>query len=432
MDNPRALALLSLIKSDVSECYTNIEISTTLKRARLEPSDSALYTRLYLGVIEKRMYLDHVIKKYSRTNIDLLDPETKNALRLGIYQLILTDKIPEYSAVDESVRIAPKRSKGLVNAILRSFIRDGKKIALPKDKWEALSIEYSVPMELINLFRSSYKDTEVEKLLTHTPKNHTSLRVNSLRTSTDGIIAILKERGIEARTSSIARDVVLCTASISQISDLLENGLLFVQDEASRVASQLLDAQSGEIIADVCACPGGKSFSIAIDMQNKGELYSSDLHASKLTLIEKGANTLGIDIIRVKEQNAKTYALEYERKFDRVICDVPCSGLGVIFKKPEIKYKSIDGINALPKVQYDILSNVKNYVKCGGVLLYSTCTLCKAENEDNVKRFLSENSDFVPVPITVNGKEIKEGMYTFMPHSDNTDGFFVAKMRRVR
>lgn len=432
MDNPRALALLSLIKSDVSECYTNIEISTTLKRARLEPSDSALYTRLYLGVIEKRMYLDHVIKKYSRTNIDLLDPETKNALRLGIYQLILTDKIPEYSAVDESVRIAPKRSKGLVNAILRSFIRDGKKIALPKDKWEALSIEYSVPMELINLFRSSYKDTEVEKLLTHTPKNHTSLRVNSLRTSTDGIIAILKERGIEARTSSIARDVVLCTASISQISDLLENGLLFVQDEASRVASQLLDAQSGEIIADVCACPGGKSFSIAIDMQNKGELYSSDLHANKLTLIEKGANTLGIDIIRVKEQNAKTYALECERKFDRVICDVPCSGLGVIFKKPEIKYKSIDGINALPKVQYDILSNVKNYVKCGGVLLYSTCTLCKAENEDNVKRFLSENSDFVPVPITVNGKEIKEGMYTFMPHSDNTDGFFVAKMRRVR
>jgi 16S rRNA (cytosine967-C5)-methyltransferase len=167
-------------------------------------------------------------------------------------------------------------------------------------------------------------------------------------------------------------------------------------------------------------------------MENEGEVLSSDLHKNKLSLIEKGALRLGIDIIKVREQNAKEYVKEYDGYFDKVLCDVPCSGLGVIFKKPDIKYKAIDSILALPKIQYDILSNVSKYVKVGGYLIYSTCTLCKDENENNVLKFLEENKDFEYVDFSVGNISSQNGMYTFFPHINGTDGFFIAKLRRVR
>jgi 16S rRNA (cytosine967-C5)-methyltransferase len=205
---------------------------------------------------------------------------------------------------------------------------------------------------------------------------------------------------------------------------------VFVQDESSKIASMLHGAQPGEIVADVCACPGGKSFSIAIDMQNKGELYSSDLHENKLNLINKGSKRLGISIINTKAQNAKEFVPEYEEKFDRVLVDVPCSGLGLIFKKPDIKYKSIDDINALPSVQYDILNNAKKYLKKGGVLVYSTCTLNAKENEQNVSKFLEENKDFEAYDFDFGDIKSTKGGYTFFPHIIGTDGFFVARLKK--
>ena len=207
---------------------------------------------------------------------------------------------------------------------------------------------------------------------------------------------------------------------------------MFVQDESSLICTRAFGGRAGEAIGDMCACPGGKTFSIAIDMENKGQIKAFDLHENKLSLIEKGKRRLGIDIISTAVQNGKEYKEEYKDYFDRVLCDVPCSGLGVIFKKPDIKYKSIDSIEGLPLIQYDILKNCSRYVKKGGYLVYSTCTIRKEENEDNVRRFLKESSDFELVDFEVGQVKSKDGMFTFLPHIEETDGFFVAKMKRVR
>ena len=433
MDNPRKLALLSLVKSDTQECFTNIEINTVLSRAALEKSDAALYTLLYLGVTENKIYLDHIIKEYSRGSFEKIDVETLNALRLGLFQLVFTDRIPDYSAVDESVGIAPKRSKGFVNGILRSFLRNGKSVSLPKDPWERLSVEHSVPMCLVQLFRQSYGDAVSKSIITYKDKDNTlSLRVNTLKASTQEILSLLKEKGYEPTVSQYTTDIIRCTVPISEIKEIIDTGKVFVQDVSSRICTLAIGAQSGEKIADVCACPGGKTFSMAIDMEGKGEIQASDLHKNKLSLIEKGAKRLGIDIISTREQNAKSYNPEYSGYFDRVLCDVPCSGLGVIFKKPDIKYKSIESINGLPCVQYDILKNCSRYVKVGGYLVYSTCTINRAENEENVLKFLKENQEFEPQEFSVGDIKSQGGMYTFFPHITGTDGFFVAKLKRIK
>ncbi|MBQ8546097.1 MAG: 16S rRNA (cytosine(967)-C(5))-methyltransferase RsmB [Clostridia bacterium] len=431
MFNPREAALNSLVKWDSSASFSNIELNTVISRQKAEKNDNSLYTLLFLGVIEKKMLLDSIIDEYSQIPPSKIEIQTKNILRLGIYQLLFTDKIPEYSAVSESVNLANKRSKGFVNAVLRSFIRAGKKYSLPNEKWERISLENSIPMDIINIFRSSYGDDIATELCTLPPqKSHISLRINTLRTSVDEVIAILLKKDYIAEKSSLARDIVITNAPISALEDILDNGYAFVQDESSRIASEVFGAQAGEVVADVCACPGGKSFSIALDMQNKGELYSSDLHQNKLSLIEKGAKRLGVDIINTRAQNAKELVPEYLEKFDRVLCDVPCSGLGVIFKKPDIKYKPIDNINALPSVQYDILINCAKYVKKGGILVYSTCTINSLENEKNIEKFLLENPSFEAVDFEIGEIKSNKGGYTFLPCKIATDGFFVAKMRR--
>ena len=430
MENPRELALKSLVKTDTQSVFSNLEINTTLERAKLNSSDRGLYTALYLGVLEKKIALDYMISNYSRTKVDEIDVETLNILRLGIYQLYYMDKIPDYSATDESVNLAPKKTKGFVNAIIRSFIRDGKKIDFPKDKWQRVSIEYSYPMEIIELFIKSYgEDTTYDLITKSENEKTTSLRVNTLKTSVNDISDTLIAREDKV---TVKGDIIRTALPIKDIKDLIDTGLVFVQDEASRICSRVVDAKPNDVILDACACPGGKTFSMSIDMGNQGEIIACDLHANKLSLITKGAKKLGIDIISVKEQNGKEYNEEFKEKFDKVLCDVPCSGLGIIFKKPDIKYKSIDNINNLPSVQYGILSNCAKYVKIGGTLVYSTCTLNKEENEHNVLKFLEENKSFEPFDFEIDNVKSKDGMYTFMPHINNTDGFFVAKLKRVR
>ena len=433
MDNPRKLAYLSLVKSDTQDCYTNIEINTVLSRARLEKSDASLYTLLYLGVTEKKLLLDHIIDQYSTTPIGEIDVEALNAIRIGLYQLLFTDRIPDYSAVDESVNLVPKRTKGFVNAILRSFLRNGKKISYPKEQWERLSIENSIPMPIIDLLRHSYGDSLAKKIVEY--KEHDfclSLRINTLKASREKVIDELQKRGLSVETSKYGDGVVKCSASVGEIKDLIDTGVAFVQDEASYTCARVISAQPGERIADTCACPGGKTFSMSIEMENCGKIQAYDLHKNKLSLIEKGAKRLGIDIISVAEQNAKVFVPENEGAFDRVLCDVPCSGLGVIFKKPEIKYKSIEAISSLPNVQYEILKNCSRYVRVGGTLVYSTCTLCRDENENNVLRFLEENHSFEACEFEIGNVKSQNGMYTFFPHRDGTDGFFVAKLTRVK
>ena len=433
MDNPRKLALASLIKAESVSSFSNIEINTTISRSSLSSLDASLYTALYMGVIERLLLLDNVISQYSKSPIEKIDVETKNALRLGFYQLIFMDKIPDYSAINETVELAPKRSKGFVNALLRSFLRNDKKIIYPKDKWQKISVEYSVPMEILDIFRCSYGDDVAEAIVkSKADTKGISVRVNTLKTTTEEIEAIFDSREISYTESEYARDILFAVTAVSAIKDLIDTGRVFVQDASSRIATKILGALPNEKILDACACPGGKSFSVAIDMENKGELLSCDLHKSKLSLIEKGAKRLGIDIITAKEQNGNQYVEELDSAFDRVLCDVPCSGLGVIAKKPEIKYKDVGAVNSLPNVQYDILANCSKYVKVGGTLVYSTCTLNKKENDEVVDRFISENSDFEFVDFALDGIRAENGRYTFFTHVNGTDGFFVAKMKRIK
>ena len=431
MFNPRQGALNSLIRWEENGVFSNLELNTVISRTDAPRNDISLYTLLFLGVIEKRMLLDFVISKYSRIPIEEIDTQTKNALRLGIYQLLFTDKIPYYSAVDESVSLAAKKTRGFVNAILRSFLRDNKKIDLPNGKWERVSIEASMPKEIIDIFVSSYGEDCAYELCRLEPKKAPlCLRVNTLKATASEIAEMISARGGTCEASNLARDILKTDLPISQLDDLLSSGLVFVQDESSRISSEVVMAERGDTVADVCACPGGKSFSIAIDMKNEGALYASDLHESKLSLITKGSKRLGIDIISTRVQNAKEYTPEGNILFDKILCDVPCSGLGVIYKKPDIKYKSTDAYKNLPSVQYEILCASSKHLKRGGLLVYSTCTLNRAENEANIERFLLENKDFEPFDFELGNIKSKCGGYTFFPHVTETDGFFVARLRK--
>ena len=433
MDNPRKLALASLIRAEAVSSFSNLEINTVLSRSELTKKDASLYTALYMGVTEKLLTLDYVISKYSSVKTDKLDTETKNALRLGLYQLMFMDRIPEYSAVSETVGICPKRSRGYVNAVLRSFIRNEKKVTYPDDRWERVSVISSTPSYIIDNFRSSYGDEATEKLLSYEPPHSgISLRVNTLKTETDRIVSELSRRNIEYKTEKLSGDVIVAYSPISEIQDIIHSGEVFVQDIASRTAVKLLAPKKGMKILDACACTGGKSFSTAIDMENEGTVISCDLHKSKLSLIKEGASELGINIISVREQNGKEYVPEFDSCFDKVLCDVPCSGLGVIGKKPDIKYKSPDSVDNLPSVQGAILANCSRYVKVGGELMYSTCTINKRENEDVVNAFLLSNDSFEAVELSVGDSVSADGMYTFLPYITGSDGFFVAKMRRVK
>lgn len=434
MDNPRKLALASLIKAELSSTYSNIEVNTVISRSRLSKADCALYTALYLGVTERLITLDYLISKYSKIKIADLETETRNALRMGFYQLMYMDKIPDYSAVSETVAICPRRSKGFVNACLRGFIRDDKELTLPQDEWKALSIKASIPVAIIDIFRASYGDTTAKELTLSLSSARAGVvvRINTLKIEPRELRRILKGREIRYTHIGFAEELLRINAPVSTFIDLIDKGLCFVQDTASFACTRIFGAESGETVLDACACPGGKSFSCAIDMKNEGEIYSCDLHKSKLSLVESGASRLGVSIIRAIEQDAQLPREEFVGRFDRVLCDVPCSGLGIIAKKPDIRHKSVEQMRALPDIQLGILNNCSKYVKQDGVLVYSTCTLNRAENEDIIARFLADNDSFAPLDFELGDLKSKDAMLTFMPHILETDGFFVAKMKRIK
>ena len=235
MDNPRLLALNSLIKSDTQECFTNIEINTTLSRAHLEPNDASLYTLLYMGVTEKKMLLDHIIGQYSNTPLNKIDLTALNLIRLGLYQILFTDRIPDYSAVNESVNLCPKKLKGFVNAVLRSFLRNEKKVAYPENEWERLSIQFSVPMGIIEILRESYGDYAAKAICSYEDKDHAiSLRVNTLKTTVEELKEKIRLLGYEPQESQNAKDIIKCNAPVGKIKEIIDTGLAFVQDESSR------------------------------------------------------------------------------------------------------------------------------------------------------------------------------------------------------
>lgn len=445
-DNPRKCALESLIACEKNDKFTNLEINASLTRQNLSQKDKGLYTALVYGVAERMITLDYIISKISSRPLKEIDAETLNIIRLGLYQIIFMDRIPSHAAVSESVTLAPKRSSGFVNAVLRNYLRDSvsarasESIKFPdkeSDRFGYLSVKYSAPIWLCRLWEEKYGSEISEKLLEFSirpPK--ISLRVNTLKNSADDILTKLTGDGIPARMSDICGDMIVIDGSypVSELTGL-NDGSFYIQDESSGICIDILSPEINDSVLDSCAAPGGKSLSSAITMKNIGKIISCDIKKNKLGLLEKSCQLLGIDIIQIQMQDGRKKNPDFDKAFDKVLCDVPCSGLGVIAKKPDIRYKNPDDIEALPKIQYDILKNCSDYVKSGGILVYSTCTLNPDENENNVSKFLNEYKDsFEPYDFTLSAGSCElsshNGMLTLFPHITGTDGFFIARMKR--
>lgn len=433
----REAAFSSLMLCERDKKYSNLEIDAAIKKFSLEGAEKGLYTTLVYGIIERKITLDYIISKLSAKPISELDASVTTLLRLGLYQLIWLDRVPESAAVNETVNIAKKHTKagGFVNAILRGFLREYGKDKLPypdkSDITNYLSVRYSCGRDVVEILTKSVPDAEaVLAAFEETPD--VTLRVNTLKNTRDEVLAALKKEGVNAvPTGNSPFGIRLTDKKLTPtVAKLIDDGKVFIQDEASQIAVTAASPKPGYTVIDACACPGGKSFSAAILMENKGKVMSFDLHKNKLSLVERGAKKLAIDIIETAEKDGGKFDESLSEIADLLICDAPCSGLGVIAKKPEIRYKSAAEIERLPAIQSAILANCANYVKPGGVLCYTTCTVNSEENEGVVNRFLSEHDSFIPEDFTVGGISSRDGMITLLPHLHKTDGFFITRFRK--
>jgi len=390
----------------------------------MDRREAALATRLCNGVLQNRMLLDHWLSGFVRGK---LQPVVRDILRLAAYQLCFLDRIPPSAAVNEAVeqtrRLANQQAARLVNGVLRNLLR-AMPLALPDD----LSLRYSHPEPIVRLFLAQFGREETERILqTDNEAPQTVLQVNPLR----GNAAALLEELPGAQAHPWLPGCLTVSGPVEQTAAFRE-GSVYVQDAAAHLAVAVSGIEPGMRVLDCCAAPGGKSFAAALQMQDRGTLYSCDIHPHRLDLIERGAERLGISILETHLQDASQPVPAWRGAMDVVLADVPCSGLGVIRKKPDIRYKPLDAIERLPAIQTAILENVCRYVRPGGTLLYSTCTVRKEENEDVARTFLLAHPEFSPEPFAVPaGLDLKnEGYATLLPQKHAADGFFICKLRR--
>ena len=422
--NARETALLTLYDIFFKNAYSNLALSSQLAKAGLSRADTALATSLVYGTVSRHFTLEYVIGRYSKIKPKKLDKYIRLILELGLYQLAFTDKIPESAAVNESVKLAKKYGRrgtdGFVNAVLRSFCRDGREIKYPsKSDRSYLSVRYSYSNELAEFFADTFGAGRAESImdaLNGTPP--LLLRVNVLKTDAEGLVKLLQERGTPAEVVSGA--LVKTDGFDIRSSDLYRDGYFTAQDLGAYTASVVLDPKSGEAVLDMCAAPGGKTTHIAELMGDDGSVTACDIYDHKVKLIEDAANRLGLRSICARKLDASVPHEEFKGRFDRVLCDVPCSGLGIIRRKPDIKLGSHD-FGALIGLQSIILRNAARYLKPGGTLVYSTCTLNPGENGGVTGGFLKENKDF--------GCTYEK---TFFPDEDGSDGFYICRMEKAR
>ena len=422
--NLRAAVAELLLRCEAAGQYSNIALDTALSRGNLTGADRGLFTALFYGVTEHRLTLDHIIDTLSKLPASKIEPRVRAALRLGLCQLLYFDRVPDHAAINESVSLVPARSRGFVNALLRNFLRADKQISLPNKEEQPvryLSLAYSVSEELAEAFLRIWGLKEAEdQLIAFSRVPDVTVRVNTKRLTRE---AWLAEYG-GTPTKYAPHGVKLTDSALLQKA--LAEGLCFVQDEASQICVAALDA-CGHRVLDLCAAPGSKSFGAALD--GATEVHSFDLHENKISLIRRGAKALGIENLTAAAQDAKTASPEVTGSFPRVICDVPCSGFGVLAKKPDIRYKDVASAAGLPKIQREILERAAACVEKDGILVYSTCTLLPAENEELVTAFLSEHPEFSLIPFSV-GELHVNGRLTLTPHEHGTDGFFIAKLQK--
>ena len=359
------------------------------------------------------------------------------ALLLAMYQITMLDKIPPRAAVNEAVNLARRNSKNprsptLVNGILRSFCRAQESLPQPDD----LATKYSHPQWLVDLLAQAVPAAELEPLLaSNNAEPPTTIQTNTTKITPDALAETLATQGVTVEPHPWLDGCFTLrgTGDLEQLN-AFRDGLFLVQDTASRLVVLAAQPEAGQQILDACGAPGGKSFSTAIAMGDDGSVLSCDIHPGKVKQIQKGAKRLGLASIQSQVRNAKEHDPALDEQFDLVLADAPCSGLGIIRKKPDIRNKDPEPLKDLPRIQGDILENVSRYVKPGGVLVYSTCTVLERENQDVVRGFLDKHPEFVLEPFPLPGAigTVEEGMLTLWPHIHGTDGFFLSKMRKQR
>ncbi len=421
MLNPRKAAVNILTKIERDNAYSNLALKDFLRDTEFSHEDIGFVSALVYGVLDRRITLDYVLARFMKTSIKKTAPFTLNVLRTALYQIMYMDKIPESAAVNEAVKLIKKskesRNTGFVNAVLRSALRESTE--LPCDNSvKSLSIRYSAPEWLVESFLKDYGAENTVALLIESLKPPpVCIRVNNTRTDEENLLKELEKVGVSAIRAEIKNSVFLEKGADIGGNRLFKEGLFHVEDLASQTALSVLLLKKGERVLDMCAAPGGKSFTVAEMLENTGEVVSADLYEQRVELIKSGAKRLGLTNIKPVVSDATIFN-ERLGRFDCILCDVPCSGLGVIRRKPDIKYKPENDFSELRDIQYSILKCAVKYLKKGGRILYSTCTLRRAENEEIVNRFIEEHNTFYKV-------EEK----TLMPHINNTDGFYYALLK---
>ena len=437
----REAAMLALNACQRQGGWSDGALKKQLAAAELSGRDAALATQLCFGVLQNQMLLDFYLAKFSNIPLKRMEGKVVQTLRLGAYQMLFLTRIPHSAAVNSAVALVKAhcknpRAAGMVNGILRSMERSLQNMpVIPQgDPVAYLSTLYSHPEWLVKEFILSLGEEETAQLLAaDNSQPPTAVMVNTTRTTVEALKAMLEADHVEAEPHPWLENCLL----LSRTGDLerleaFQQGLFYVQDPASRLSVLAAGAKPGMRVLDCCAAPGGKSFAAAISMENQGEIVSCDLHPHKKKLIQAGADRLGLTIITPKTADGKMFRPEWERAFDLVLVDAPCSGLGVIRKKPDIRYKDPAPLADLPAVQLDILRNAARYVRPGGTLMYSTCTLLYRENGEVVETFLAENKAYKAETFTLPGPvgPVQSGSVTLWPHRHGTDGFFISKMRR--
>ena len=425
MDANRKTAYLTLIDVETKNAYSNLALNHQIAVTR--PNSPSFVRELVYGVLENKLTLDYYIDLLVKDGIKSLRSHELTILRMGIYQLGYMDSVPEYAAVNESVQLAKRYCRykaGLVNGVLREYLNKRIQLRLPdrhEDEVRYLSVKYSYAPWIIELWLEHYDIDFLEELLAagnETPP--TTIRMNWLKVMKKDLMTKLSEKGFEVREGEVSRNAIHVKGSGLLDTELYKMGMFTPQDESSMLVAEKLDPKHGETIMDVCAAPGGKTTAIAERMNNTGRIIASDIYRRKLDLIDREAKRLGITNIETRSWDATRVDSSMLQKADRVLVDAPCSGLGVARRKPEIKYKELtQDMELLPRKQLAILSASSGYVKPGGTLVYSTCTINPEENEKVTDAFLKKNNSFKMVE-----------RIQLLPNIDGTDGFYICVMKK--
>ncbi len=431
----RETALNVLLTCRIQGGWSNGALKDLVTRDGLDRRDAALAARLSYGVLQNRQKLDFYLAQLLTGKVRDLHPAVRDILHLGLYQIYELDKIPASAAVNEAVVLAKKYCKkqsyapGLVNAVLRKADQTKGTLKEPKSYVD----KYSHPQKLVDLLKENVGKARLEAMLmADNAAPQTVIQVNTLKTDAQTLTQILAGESVEAAPHGWMENALVLdrTGNLEKLPSF-QKGLYYVQDPAAKLSVLCAAIQPGDKVLDCCAAPGGKSFAAAIC--GAGEITACDVHPHKIGLIENGANRLGIEKLSAQVQDATAFVPEWENAMDTVICDVPCSGYGIIRKKPDIREKDPDSMADLPQLQLQILSNQARYVRPGGVLLYSTCTVLRRENEDVVAAFLESHPDYIleKLPLPPVFPENTSGMLTLVPGEYDTDGFFIARLKKA-